>query len=135
MEDNIVMEQENQQEYNNMETPDYPVEVTYLPPQNDDSKDSDSIGGAEIAVGGFAIAGVAAVGYGIYRGIKALINKIKGSDEDEEEEEEEKPRKKKVKKVSKKKVKKAPAKKKPEPEEEEDDDDYEVEESDEDTED
>lgn len=133
MEDNIVMEQANQnQEYNNMETPDYPVEVTYLPPQ-DDSKDSDSIGGAEIAVGGFAIAGVAAVGYGIYRGIKTLINKIKGSDE-EEEEEEEKPRKKKVKKVSKKKVKKAPAKKKPEPEEE-DDEDYEVEESDEDTED
>lgn len=117
--ENMVMEQENQEYNNTYEQPNYPVEVesTYSPHQQDNDV---SIGAAEVAVGGFAIAGVAAVGYGIYKGIKAIINKIRG-DQDDEEEEEEEP-KKKVKKTVKKSKKKAPAKKrKPAPEPVEDD--------------
>lgn len=122
MDENInTMEQVSEKENFEREAPDYPVEVTYLPPQNDNQSSDVQIGGAEIAVGGFAIAGVAAVGYGIYRGIKALINKIRGSEEEDEEVVEEKPKPKKKKKAPAKKKSKKVQKKVPEPEYEEDD--------------
>lgn len=101
----------------------YPYGESTSPAVVDDT--DDGIGAAEVAVAGAAVVGVGAIGYGIYRGVKWIVDKIRGvddEDDDEEDEEDEKPRRSKKqgkKKVTKKKTSRKKAKK-PEPEDEED---------------
>lgn len=95
----------------------------------------DGIGAAEVVVAGAAVVGIGTIGYGIYRGVKWVVDKIRGVDdeEDDEDEEDEKPRKSKKKqgkkKVTKKKTTSRKKAKEPDPDDEDDFEEEEDEES------
>lgn len=89
----------------------------------------DGIGAAEVVVAGAAVVGIGTIGYGIYRGVKWVVNKIRGVDyeEDDEDEEDEKPRKSKKKQGKKKVTKKKTSRKKAKEPDPDDDEDFEEE--------
>lgn len=96
----------------------------------------DGIGAAEVVVAGAAVVGIGTIGYGIYRGVKWVVDKIRGVDDeedDDEDEEDEKPRKSKKKqgkkKVTKKKTTSRKKAKEPDPDDEDDFEEEEDEES------
>ena len=91
-----------------------------------ETNDDGGIGAAEVAVAGAAVVGIGTIGYGIYRGVKWIVDKIRGVDDedDEDEEDKEKPRRSRKKQGKKKVIKKKTTSRKkakePDPDDEED---------------